>query len=152
MTIIKPPAKNPQSAITPFNLLLNIHKWQLETASLSPSERGALLALQMYFWQVGQIPDRDEALARIVGTEQKEWKRIRKTLEPLFEVQDGRWSRPDWEKELRVAHESILKAKEKSKKGHDARWKRSATGMPQAGHEHGSGTASGMLNNNLSSS
>lgn len=145
----EPPVKHPPlPANPPFNLMLNIVRFRREVAALSTAECGALLLLKMHFWECGQIPNRDDALARITGMDPKAWKQARKALEPLFMVQHGVWRRFDWEEELRDAYEAIRKAKEKSQKGHDARWKRNAPGNASSNATGtAQGTASGMLNN-----
>ncbi len=34
---------------------------------LTPAESNAFLNLKMHYWRIGQIPDRDAALAKIAG-------------------------------------------------------------------------------------
>jgi uncharacterized protein YdaU (DUF1376 family) len=109
---------------TPLCLLLDIAAWQTETQVLTAAERGVFLALKMHYWRSGPIPDRDAAIAQIVGMELKEWKRVRKTLEPLFIVGDGEWFRADWNVELERAYAAIKKASEAGKKAIKARWDR----------------------------
>ena len=109
---------------TPLCLLLDIPAWQTETKALTAAERGAFLALKMHYWRSGPIPDRDTAIALIVGIELKDWKKVRKTLEPLFVVGDGEWFRADWNLELERAYAAIKKASEAGKKAINARWDR----------------------------
>ncbi len=134
----------------PLRLMLDIQAWQLETQHRSASECGALVRLKVHFWRIGPLPDDEEALARITGTTPAEWKRIGKALEPLFSVKHGEWMREDWADELEAAHVSVQKAKEKSRKGHAARWGRNASGNASS---NATGTASGMppsMLNNIS--
>ncbi len=126
----------------PLSVLVNIPGWQQETLPMSAGEVGALLRLKMHVWRTGPIPDNDRALSRIVGMDSKEWREARKTIEPLFIVMHGEWQREDWNDELEAAYEAVRKAKEKSKKGHDARWKRNATGNAPG---NAPGNASGVL-------
>lgn len=123
----------------PKNLLVDIRAWQAEVmATPAPAMAcGALLLLKMHLWHVGPIPDDDVALARITATSPAEWKKLRKTLEPLFSIRYGEWVRTDWSEELEAAYEAVNKARAKSQKGHAARWGNRATG-------NASGTASGM--------
>lgn len=128
----------------PLRLMLDIPAWHSETLALTAAERGALLALKMFFWRNGPLPDDNEALARIAGMDAKDWKKARKALEPLFIVKYGEWQREDWNDELEAAYGAVQKAKEKSQKGHAARWGRDASGNASS---NATGTASGMLNN-----
>ena len=125
----------------PLRLMLDIAAWQLETLTLTTAERGALLALKMFFWRSGPLLDCDDALARIAGMDAKDWKKARKALEPLFIVKHGEWLRTDWSDELDAAHVAVQKAKEKSRKGHAVRWGWDATGNAPS---NATGTATGM--------
>lgn len=82
----------------------------------------------MHLWRIGPIPDDDVALARITATSPAEWKKLRKALEPLFIVKYGEWQREDWNNELEAAYEAVNKARQKSQKGHAARWGGRASG------------------------
>ena len=128
----------------PLRLMLDIVAWQLETQLMTAAERGALLALKMFFWRSGPLPDDDEVLARIAGMDPKNWRAARKTLEPLFVVRRGEWMRQDWIDELEEAYAAVNRAKKRSQKGHAARWGRDASGNASS---NATGTASGMLNN-----
>lgn len=127
----------------PKSLLVDIRAWQAEVmATPAPAMAcGALLLLKMHLWHIGPIPDDDVALARITATSPAEWKKLRKTLEPLFSVRYGEWVRTDWSEELEAAYEAVNKARAKSQKGHAARWGSRATGTA-------SGMPAGMLNIN----
>lgn len=113
------------SKITPpKSLLVDIQAWQSETLALTAAERGALLAFKMYVWRTGPLPDRDDALARIVGMDAKDWRKARKALEPLFIVKYGEWQREDWNDELEAAYEAVNRASAAGKKAVTARWNR----------------------------
>lgn len=109
-------------AKAPLNLLIDIRAWLEQTATLTPAENGAFLKLKMHYWRSGQIPDRDTALAQIVGMGIKEWKEARQGLEPLFVVGQGEWFRTDWNDELQAAYDAVRKASENGKKAIKARW------------------------------
>lgn len=129
----------------PKSLLVDIRAWQAEVmATPAPTMAcGALLLLKMHLWHIGPIPDDDIALARITAASPAEWKRLRKTLEPLFVVKCGEWQREDWNDELEAAYEAVNKARAKSQKGHAARWGGRASGNASG---TGSGMPAGMLN------
>ena len=106
----------------PLRLMLNIEAWKDETQLMTAPERGALLALKMFFWRSGPLPDDDAVLARIVGMEPKDWRKARKALEPLFVVRHGELMRQDWIDELEEAYAAVNRVKELSRKGNAARW------------------------------
>ena len=119
----------------PLRLMLKIEAWKDETELMAAAERGALLALKMFFWRSGPLPDDDAVLARIVGMEPKDWRKARKALEPLFVVRHGEWKRQDWIDELEEAYAAVNRVKELSRKGNAARWgkRREAVGSRPAG-------------------
>ncbi|MBS0348952.1 MAG: DUF1376 domain-containing protein [Proteobacteria bacterium] len=129
----------------PKGLLVDIAAWQAEVMALpAPAIAcGSLLLLKMHLWRIGPIPDDDVALARITATSPAEWKKLRKALEPLFIVKYGEWLREDWSDELEAAYEAVNKARQKSQKGHAARWGGRASGNATG---NASGMPAGMLN------
>lgn len=116
----------------PKSLLVDIRAWQAEVmATPAPAMAcGALLLLKMHLWHIGPIPDDDVALARITATSPAEWKKLRKSIAPLFIVKYGEWLRADWSEELEAAYEAVNKARQKSQKGNAARWGKHPTGTP----------------------
>ena len=135
----------------PLRLMLDIPAWQSETQIMTAAERGALLALKMFFWRAGPVPDDDVVLARIVGMELKDWKKSRKAIAPLFVARHGEWMRQDWIDELEEAYAAVNRVKELSRKGNAARWgkaKNAASDLP-AGNPAGSpaGIPYEILNN-----
>ena len=135
----------------PLRLMLDIPAWQSETQIMTAAERGALLALKMFFWRAGPVPDDDVVLARIVGMELKDWKKARKAIAPLFVARHGEWMRQDWIDELEEAYAAVNRVKELSRKGNAARWgkaKNAASDLP-AGNTAGSpaGIPYEILNN-----
>lgn len=120
---------------TPLNILVDIRAWKEQTATLTPSEHGAFLCLKMHYWRVGQIPDRDTALAQITGMSIKEWKDARQGLEPLFIVGEGEWFRTDWNEELEAAYAAVRKYSEASKTANKVRWDRQKHRATASGSE-----------------
>ena len=115
------------SKITPpLRLLIDIPAWQSEVLQMpAPAIAcGALLLLKMHLWRIGPIPDDDVALARITATSPAEWKRLRKSIEPLFIVKYGEWQREDWNDELEASFEAVNKASRAGKKANEIRWGR----------------------------
>ena len=108
----------------PLRLMLDIPAWQSEVLKMpAPAIAcGALLLLKMHLWRIGPIPDDDIALTRITATSPAEWKKLRKTLEPLFIVKYGEWQREDWNGELEASYEAVNKASRAGKKANQARW------------------------------
>lgn len=109
-------------ANAPMRLMLDIREWKEQTATLTPLECAALLAMKMHYWRIGQIPDRDAALAQITGMGIKEWKEARQGLEPLFIIGEGEWFRTDWNEELEAAYVALKKYSEASKTANKVRW------------------------------
>lgn len=138
----------------PLRLMLDIEAWKDETQLMTAAERGALLALKMFFWRTGPLPDDDAVLARIVGMEVKDWRKARKALEQLFIVKYGEWQRDDWNDELEAAYGAVSRVKELSRKGNAARWGKAKTDSSNhpAGNPAGSpagipqGVPHGILN------
>lgn len=128
---------------TPQKLLIDIRAWQEQTAILTPAECGAFLALKMHYWRSGQIPDRDTALARIVGMGSKDWKNARKALEPMFIVGEGEWFRTDWNEELEAAYAAVRKASDNGRNAAQSRWDKEK-GSHKAYAAHTQSIASGM--------
>lgn len=127
----------------PKSLLVDIAAWKAEVLAMpAPAIAcGALLLLKAHLWNIGPIPDDDIALARITATSPAEWKKLRKSIEPLFIVKYGEWQREDWNDELEAAFAAVNKARQKSQKGNAARWGKHPTGTPTG---NPSGTASGI--------
>jgi len=106
----------------PIRLMLDIPKWQAETSGLTTTEKGALLQLKMHFWRSGPLADRDSSLAAITGLSSTEWKRARKSLEPLFSVSYGEWVHPDWADELEAAYATIKARSDAGNAAVNRRW------------------------------
>lgn len=130
----------------PLRLMLDIPAWQAEVLAMpAPALAcGALVLLKMHLWRIGPIPDDDTALARITATSSAEWKKLRKSIAPLFVVKYGEWQREDWNDELEAAYEAVNKARQKSQKGNAARWGKHPTGTPTG---NPSGIPAAILNN-----
>ena len=71
---------------------LYVADYMADTAHLTTVEHGAYLLLIMTYWQRGEpLPDDDKKLARIVGLQGRNWKRVRQEIEPFFEFRDNKW-------------------------------------------------------------
>jgi len=89
-------------AASPF-MPLYIADYMADTAHLTTLEHGAYLLLIMTYWQRGEaLPDDDKKLARIVGLQGRNWKRVRAEIEPFFDFRDGKWVHQRIEKQLSV--------------------------------------------------
>lgn len=130
----------------PLNLLIDIQSWKESTATLTATERGAFLSLQMFYWRTGPIPDHDQTIAQITGMELKDWKKARKALEGMFIVDAGEWFRSDWNEELEAAYRAVTKAKEKGRRAATVRWDRQK-GAKKGYSEHAPSTPHGCKEN-----
>lgn len=138
------------SKITPpLRLLVDIPAWQAEVLKMpAPAIAcGALLLLKMHLWRIGPIPDDDVALARITATSPAEWKRLRKSIEPLFIVKYGEWQREDWNDELEASFEAVNKASRAGKKANEIRWGRKKQASESDSESDRSRTPNPILNN-----
>ena len=108
----------------PLRLMLDIPALEAETRSLSAAVLGALIRMKSHVWRYGPLLDDDEGLARIAGMDSKDWRKARKSLEPLFVVRHGEWQRDDWNDELEAAYEAINKASRAGRAAVTARWSR----------------------------
>ena len=108
----------------PLRLMLDIPALEAETRSLSAAVLGALIRMKAHVWRSGSLLDDDEVLARIAGMDSKDWRKARKSLEPLFVVRHGEWQREDWNDELEAAYEAINKASRAGRAAVTARWSR----------------------------
>jgi uncharacterized protein YdaU (DUF1376 family) len=86
-----------------------------KTTHLGALESGAYLHLIMDYWSNGKLPTDERQLARIAKVSDREWSRIRDTLQAFFV--DG-WRHERIEKELAHAEEVSNKRKEaRAKRG-----------------------------------
>lgn len=82
---------------------LYVADYMADTAHLTTVEHGAYLLLIMTYWQRGEaLPDDDKKLARIVGLQGRNWKRVRQEIEPFFEFRDNKWVHQRIEHQLTV--------------------------------------------------
>lgn len=137
------------SKITPpLRLLIDISAWQAEVLK-TPTPAiacGALLLLKMHQWRVGPIPDDDVALARITATSPAEWKKLRKSIEPLFIVKHGEWQREDWNDELEAPYAAVNKASRAGKKANEVRWGRTKSASESESESDRSRSPNPILN------
>lgn len=63
---------------------LYVADYLADTAHLNAAQSGAYLHLIMHYWQTGNIPDDDAAIARIARMTPAEWRRARPLIQPFF--------------------------------------------------------------------
>ena len=72
-----------------------------DTGHLTTAEHGAYLLLLGHYWCTGKpLPDRDDALARVVRARPSAWKKMRSAVAPFFKIEDGVWTHRRVEDEL----------------------------------------------------
>lgn len=135
---------------------LHVRKYLGDTMRLTRDQHGAYLLLLMDYWMTGEaLPDDDGQLAAVCKATPSEWKRLRKVLEPFFQIEDGKWVQKRAEEEL-VKARSMVAAKSKAgKEGAAKRWHKddahNGTGMADASHSHRQADAPSTTNLNPSS-
>ena len=74
-------------------LPLHTDAYLADTRHLSTLEHGAFLLLLMCAWRTEgcRLADNDGFLARIVGLTPYRWRKVRTSLEPLFQISEGYW-------------------------------------------------------------
>lgn len=107
---------------TPFKFVVHVSDHVADTMHLSAAEHGAYLRLLFAYWRSGPPQDDNRVLARIAGVTAAEWREIRRTVEPFFEVADGRWVHPQTDIELEAAYDAINKASRAGKAAARVRW------------------------------
>jgi uncharacterized protein YdaU (DUF1376 family) len=95
-----------------------------DTKRLTLEQHGAYLLLLMDYWRNGAPPDDDATLARILGVDLKNWRKIRPVLASFFTLDQGRWQHRRVEAELAGARERSGKAAAKAKLAATRRWER----------------------------
>ena len=82
---------------------LNIEDFEAGTVGMDAKEKGAYMSLLICLYKVSthELPDCDKRLSRMACLDAREWRKVRKVLEPKFIVYDGVW------KHKRVLAEAI---------------------------------------------
>lgn len=80
-----------------------LNTYDAKTSRLTDAEDRCYMRLIKDYWRNGPPPDDDERLALIVQKPLREWKQIRKAIEPFFVVEGGLWLQTKVEKELTKA-------------------------------------------------
>ena len=109
------------------------------TATMTGHEVGAYQLIIAKLWKEGgAIPANDRQLAKLVKASPRQWREIKETLWPLFEIKGGNLTHPETDAE--IAKAQVLA--EKKSRAARARWasKRKADDM----HVHSSCNADGM--------
>lgn len=86
---------------------LYIADYLAKTQALTAQESGAYLHLIMHYWQHGPLPDDDAFLCRISRVHPPHWPRVRRTLEPFYDLtkRPGSWSHDRIDQEITKAEE-----------------------------------------------
>jgi len=72
-----------------------------DTGHLSTIEHGAYLLLIVHYWSTGRaLADSDTLFANVTRLTLKRWRKMRPTIEQLFQRRDGRWYHKRVEREL----------------------------------------------------
>jgi uncharacterized protein YdaU (DUF1376 family) len=121
---------------------LYIADYLKKTTHLGALESGAYLHLIMDYWQNGKLPEDDRMLARIAKLTDREWKRLKPTLQAFFH--DG-WKHERIDDEIResirIAQSNAGKAREAANKRWAGHKKQKRDAMPEACLEHNPSTA-----------
>ena len=122
------------------------------TASMTGHEVGAYQLILATLWKEGgAIPANDKQLAKLCKASPRQWKDIKETLWPLFEIKGGMLMHAQTLAEIKKAKALSAKnsdnAKRKWAKHHDAsavraHSERNAKTMPRAGEGEGVGSLS----------
>jgi uncharacterized protein YdaU (DUF1376 family) len=118
-------------------LPLYVADYLRDTSHLRAAESGAYLHLIMAYWVNGGLPDDDRQLATIAKVTDREWKKMRPTLEKFFGSGFTSHKRIDLEiwKAAEISEANSSKARDAA----NARWHPSS--MPEACSEHPSSNA-----------
>lgn len=96
-------------AAVPF-MPLYVADYMADAAHLSTLEHGAYLLLIMAYWQRGEaLPDDDKKLARIVGLQGANWRKVAPVLREFFVSENGKLIHHRIERELQHLRDKSLK-------------------------------------------
>lgn len=102
---------------------LYIADYLADTAHLTRDESGGYLHLIMAYWRNGgPLPDDDKRMAAITKSTQKEWKKLRASMQEFFTVSDGKWIHKRIDAELANAGSKSAARRESGAKGAVSRW------------------------------
>ena len=116
---------------------LYIADYLRKTTHLGALESGAYLHLIMDYWQNGRLPEDDRMLARIAKLTDREWKKLKPTLQAFFH--DG-WKHSRIDEEISEAAKIAGSNADKAREAANKRWsehnRRKQEAMLQACSEH----------------
>lgn len=92
-----------------------------DTTRLDTTQHGAYLLLIMDYWKNGPPPNDDTILARITGSSPDQWKQLRPTIEPFFQLNNGTWHHKRIDREMSFAVRNQTQIRQNSLKGVAAR-------------------------------
>jgi len=94
-----------------------------DTGHLSAEEHGVYLLLIAHYWSTGRpLPADDRKLSKMGRVNSKRWTAIKSTISEFFQVENGAWHHGRIERELIDAYDRKDAAKERGKRGAEARW------------------------------
>jgi uncharacterized protein YdaU (DUF1376 family) len=101
-----------------------IGSYLADTMDLDRHEHGGYLLLLIAYWRnKGPLLDDDKKLANITKCKTRpEWRDLRSTLAPFFDVREGLWTHGRADEELAKAGKNKAAAVSKATKGAEARW------------------------------
>lgn len=90
-----------------------------DTLQLDAEEFGAYHLILYATWRANGQPlaDDDEKLARLCRMPVSRWKKVRKTLEPFFDLSDGTWRQGRLEREWKRVAEAAERARQNGRGG-----------------------------------
>lgn len=108
---------------------LYIADYLKDTTHLGAIESGAYLHLIMDYWQNGKLPTDDRQLARIAKLTDREWKKLKPTLQAFFH--DG-WQHKRIDAEIVEANKLAESNAEKARDAANKRWSKHKPSNPEA--------------------
>ena len=96
--------------------------FSIDTAHLTSEQVGAYVRLLCRLWrQSGRIKNDDSELARIVGVSPQKWRRMKASIEPLFNTADPASWCSDW---LNAELEKAKHNSDAKRKNAQSRWRK----------------------------
>lgn len=96
---------------------LYVGSYLKNTNRLTTEGHGAYLLLIMDYWTSGPLPNDDDQLATITRLPVRSWRKLRPTIEPFFQVAEGRWTHERIDHEIAVTAEKQRRRVEAGAKG-----------------------------------
>lgn len=94
--------------------------WIVDTRHLTLEQRGAYMDILLFSWVSPDCscPDDDKEIARILGCTVGRWKaKIRPSIEPFFEIENGKWIQKTLKKVRKNVEKRVEISKQNGSKG-----------------------------------